>query len=119
MSEHFENANISGSQFLNVNLSKSKFDDVNLSQSTFHNINFSDVSFIAAQLGGTKFQHIGLPSDTKGDKKQKGLIFDQCDLNDSQFFNCNLQNVKLENCQIDGMTINGYSVQELINHYKK
>ncbi|MGA2915742.1 MAG: pentapeptide repeat-containing protein [Sedimentisphaerales bacterium] len=107
-----QNANLSESEFHNVNLCKAKFDNVNLSGAGFHNINFSDVSFTAAQMGGTKFQHIGLPPEgPKG--RQRPLIFDECDLNSSSLTKCNLSNVKIQNCQIDGIQVKG-----LLEKYK-
>jgi uncharacterized protein YjbI with pentapeptide repeats len=112
-----QNANLAESEFCNVNLCKAKFDDVNLSQASFHNINFSDVSFTAAQMGGTKFQHIGLPPECSKGKKQRPLTFDQCDLNSSSFSKCDLSNVKIQGCQINGMTINGVQVNNLLEKY--
>jgi uncharacterized protein YjbI with pentapeptide repeats len=70
-------------------------------------------------MGEAKFRHIGLPDSLRDNGKQKGISFEECDLNDTVFTECNLENAEIKKCKISGMTINGYSVEELINFYNK
>lgn len=122
-----ENADLSGSrfctfnlrncQFHNVNLSKADFNDVNLSIAKFHNINLSYVKISAAQMGGAKFKHIGLPRGSKG--KQRPLKFEECDLNGTVISKCDLSNVKIRHCNVEGMTIDGILVTDLMASYKQ
>lgn len=113
-----ESANISGSRFHDVNLSNSEFDDVNMSNVTFHNINLSDISVSAAQIGGAKFKHIGPPPDKNGKQdKQRPVQFEEMMLNDSTFKKVDLSNVEIIDCNIEGMKIDGISVQGMLDAY--
>src|SRR4051812_22363052 len=101
-------SDISGSTFATVNLSGAQFDDVNLSGTRIHNANLSDMRISAAQIGGTKFKHIGLPPDANGkEKRQKGIVFEEGTLCDSVFRKVDLSGVKIVNCNLEGMTIDG------------
>ena len=113
----FEMVNLEGVRFQNANLGHAKFQDVNLAGATFHDINFSDVVFSMAQLGGTVFKQLGLPPGSAA--KQRGITFDQADMNDSVFSDCNLQNARLEKCNTTGMTIDGVLVSDLLAAYAK
>ena len=113
-----ESADISGSRFHDVNLSNSEFNDVNMSNVTFHNINLSDISVSAAQIGGAKFKHIGLPPDKNGKQdKQRPVQFEEMMLNDSTFKKVDLSNVEIIDCNIEGMKIDGISVQGMLDAY--
>src|SRR5436305_2295083 len=107
------NEDISTSRFDDLNMSKSDFENINLSGSRFHDINFSDVHFSAAQMGGTTFKHIGLPPGSR--EKQRPVTFEEATLNDSVFRKVDLSNVKLIDCNIEGMTIDGILVSELLD----
>ena len=110
-----ENADISGSQFHNVNLSGADFDDVNLSKTRFHNINLSDIQVSAAQIGGAKFKHIGPPPDKDGHQpRQRPVTFEEAMLCDSLFRKVDMSNVQIIDCNIDGMTIDGVLVTDLL-----
>jgi len=71
-------------------------------------------------MGGTSFKHIGMPPDENGNQeKQRGLSFDECHLNDSTFVKCRLSNVEIKDCEIDGMTIDGKLVADLLKCYEE
>lgn len=111
---------ISDSEFENVNMSGTRFTDINLSGSKFHEINFSDVQFTAAQIGGSVFKHIGPPPDKDGKQaRQRPVTFEEAMLCDSVFRKVDLSNVKIVNCNLQGMTIDGILVTDLIKKYKK
>jgi uncharacterized protein YjbI with pentapeptide repeats len=105
---------LSSSRFDDVNMSKSEFRDVNLSGSQFHDINFSDVSFSAAQLGGTTFKHVGPPDGSR----QRPVTFEEMTLCDSVFRKVDLSNVKLISCNIQGMTVDGILMSDLLDAHK-
>ena len=115
-----EHANISGSRFHDVNLSEADFDDVNLSRARFHNINLSDIRVSAVQIGGAIFKHVGPPPDKDGKQaRQKPVTFEEAMLCDSTFRKVDLSNAKLIDCNIQGMTIDGVLVTELLKQYKR
>jgi uncharacterized protein YjbI with pentapeptide repeats len=111
-----EHADISGSVFTDVNLKGATFDNVNMSGVKFHDINLSDIDVSAVQMGGAKFRHVGLPPKTPG--KQRPVSFSEMDLNGSTFALCDLSNVKIESCKVEGMTIDGVAVADMLAAYK-
>jgi hypothetical protein len=115
-----ENADISGSRFHEVNLSGADFDDVNLSQARFHNINLSDIQVTAVQIGGATFKHIGPPPDKDGHQaRQRPVMFEEAMLGDSTFLKVDLSNVRIIDCNIQGMTIDGILVTDLLKGFRK
>jgi uncharacterized protein YjbI with pentapeptide repeats len=115
-----EHADISGSTFRDVNLAGAVYDDVNLGRARFHNINLSDVTVTAAQIGGATFKHIGPPPDKDGHQaRQRPVTFEEAMLCDSTFRKVDMSNVKLIDCKVEGMTIDGVLVTDLIAAYKQ
>jgi uncharacterized protein YjbI with pentapeptide repeats len=115
-----EHANISGSQFHHVNLSGADFDDVNLSNTRFHNINLSDIKVSAVQLGGATFKHVGPPPNQDGKQaRQRPVRFEEAMLCDSTFHKVDMSNVKIIDCNIQGMTIDGVLVTDLLKAYER
>src|SRR5947207_7301614 len=112
-----QHKDISTSRFEDGNLSKSTFENINLTGSRFHDINFSDVSFTAAQIGGTTFKHIGPPPGSG--QKQRPVTFEEATLCDSVFRKVDLSNVKLIDCNIDGMTVDGILLSDLLDEHKR
>ena len=111
----FEMVNLEGVRFQQANLGQAKFEDINLSGATFNDINFSDVVFSRAQLGGTVFKQLGLPPGSP--EKQRGIRFEDADMNDSVFKDSNLQSARMEQCNTTGMTIDGILVSDLLAAY--
>jgi uncharacterized protein YjbI with pentapeptide repeats len=109
------NVGISGSLFRDVNLSESEFENVNMSKTRMHDIDLSDVSISAANLGGAHFKHIG-PAPAKNGKqeRQRAVTFEEAMLCDSTFKKVDMSNVKLVDCNVQGMTIDGVLVTDLI-----
>jgi uncharacterized protein YjbI with pentapeptide repeats len=108
---------ISNSRFDDVNMSGAHFENVNLSGSRFHDINFSNVTFTAAQIGGTTFKHIGPPDGSHA--KQRPVTFEEGILCDSVFRKVDLTNVQLIDCNIEGMTIDGILISDLLDGYRR
>ncbi len=114
-----EHGNLSGSSFHDVNLSEADFEDVNLSRARFHNINLSEIRVSAVQMGGAIFRHVGPPPDKDGQQaRQKPVTFEEAMLCDSTFRKVDLSNVKLIDCNIQGMTIDGILVTDLLNAFR-
>lgn len=111
----FEMVNLEGVRFQNANLGHAQFENINLAGARFNDINFSDVVFSRAQLGGTVFKQLGLPPGSP--EKQRGMTFEDADMNDSLFRDCNLQNTRVEKCETTGMTIDGVLVSDLLAAY--
>ena len=119
-SSQFDDVNMDGTKFSNVCLSNANFENINLSKSRFHDINFSDVTFTAAQIGGTIFKHIGPPPDKDGKQaRQRPVTFEEMMLCDSVFRKVDLSNVQVVDCDITGMKIDGILVTDLLEAYGK
>ena len=115
-----EHVNLSGSRFHDVNLSGADFNDVNLSGARFHNINLSDIRVSAVQIGGATFKHVGPPPDKDGNQaRQRPVRFEEAVLCDSTFRKVDMSNVRIIDCNIEGMTIDGILVTDLLKEYKR
>lgn len=116
----FSNLDMSGATFENINLSGTTFENINLSKTRFHDINFSDVAISAANFGGAQFVHIGPgPDETGKHPPQRPVLFKEADLNGSTFEKVDLSNVKIVGCDLEGMTIDGILVTEMIEAFKR
>ena len=114
-----EKADISGSKFHDVNMTGAEFDDVNLGGASLHNINLSDIQVTAANMGGAYFKHIGpMPGPDGAQARQKAVTFEDAMLCDSVFRRVDLSGAKIENCNLEGMTIDGVPVADLLAAYR-
>ncbi|HUK83862.1 MAG TPA: pentapeptide repeat-containing protein [Verrucomicrobiae bacterium] len=114
-----EHANLAGSVFNDVNLAGSTFENVNLSKVRMRDINLSDFDLSAAQIGGARFKHIGPPPNKEGkQERQRAVTFEEGMLCDSTFKKVDLSHVKIIDCDVEGMTIDGVLVTDLIAAYK-
>jgi uncharacterized protein YjbI with pentapeptide repeats len=115
----FHDVNLSRAVFNDVNLSGVVFDDVNLAHARIHNVNLSDAQISAVNLGGTVFKHLGPPLDPDGrQQRQRPVTFEEATLCDSTFRNVDLSHVTIVDCNLQGMTINGILVAELLKAYE-
>jgi uncharacterized protein YjbI with pentapeptide repeats len=114
-----EHANLADSVFNDVDLTGTTFENVNMSKTRMHDINLSDLNLSAANLGGAKFKHIGPAPDKDGRQaRQRPVSFEEAMLCDSTFTKVDLSNVKIVECNVEGMTIDGVLVTDLIAAYK-
>jgi uncharacterized protein YjbI with pentapeptide repeats len=112
-------AKLTGSRFEDVCLGDTEFDNVSLVRAKFHNINLSDITVTAAQMGGAKFKHVGLPPDKDGkQERQRPVTFEEMMLCDSVFRKVDLSNAKIIDCDLRGMTIDGVLVTDLLAAYR-
>jgi uncharacterized protein YjbI with pentapeptide repeats len=115
-----EHVDISGAAFHDVNLSGADFNDVNLGGARFHNVNLSDIQFSAVQMGGATFKHVSPPPDKDGRQaRQRPVTFEEAMLCDSTFRRVDLSNVRIIDCNIQGMTVDGVLVTDLLEAYKR
>ncbi len=111
--------NIAGSEFEDLDMSESRFADINLSEATFHDINLTESTFSAVDLDGALFTHIGPPTPEPWNTSMGCAIrFEEAALTGSSFVRVNLGNVRLVDCLVEGMTIDGIPVTELIAAYR-
>ena len=109
---------IAGSQFEDLNMAGVRFENINLSGARFHDINFSDVEFFAAQIGGTRFKHIGPPPDRDPHARQRPVTFEEGTLCDSLFRAMDLSNVQIVDCNVTGMSIDGVLLTDLLRAWQ-
>lgn len=130
--------------FRNSNLANTDWYDLNMCKSTFSNNNLSNTIFQNSSLYGTRFTNVNLSNSIFGDsrmekaeichsivsnlrihdinldnKKDTSFTLERCVFENSSIIQCNLKNVKIESCNLEGATINGISVDELMECYKK
>lgn len=116
----FHDVNLAGAVFNNVNLAGADFDNINLSKTRMHDINLSDLQLSAVNLGGARFSLLGPAPDKDGKQaRQRPVTFEEAMLCDSTFTKVDLSGVKIKDCVIEGMTIDGILVTDLIAAYKK
>ena len=101
-------ASLPGAKFNDLNLAGAEFDNINLSGSRFTDINMTNVFFGGLCLSGAFF----------GCVEMQNATFDNPDLTGTEFKNCSFKDVNLENCDLDGMTIDGVAVKELVKKAK-
>ncbi|MBD3921704.1 sigma-70 family RNA polymerase sigma factor [Paenibacillus sp. PR3] len=117
----FDDIDMSKANFNNINLESSKFDNINMSKAVFHDINMHlakfdevglwEIEVSNCEMGGAHFHDITLQG--------KANTFERCDLSGTVFLNCNLSNVDIRDCEIAGLTINGVSIDVLLESYNK
>jgi uncharacterized protein YjbI with pentapeptide repeats len=73
-------------------------DDANLTGSRFHNVRLADARFIDVNLSGAGFEDVTLAGATSN--------------------NANLSRVAITDCRLDGMTIEGIAVADLLAAYR-
>lgn len=67
------------------------------------------------QIGGTVFKHLGPHPDENGiQERQRPVTFEEGMLCGSVFRRMDMTGVKLINCDMDGMTIDGILVTDLV-----
>jgi uncharacterized protein YjbI with pentapeptide repeats len=117
----FDDIDMPKTNFSNVNMEGTRFDDINMTSTVFHNINMTLVKFDEvglweievgnSQMGTAYFHDIKLHG--------KGNKFERCQLNGTSFVNCDLSNVDIRDCNISGLTVNGISLEVLLESYNK
>lgn len=113
---HFTNMNLSQQTYQNSNLRNNRFTNTNMSGSVLADSNLNNIEICHVSLAGA---HIHDTNLGWYETKKVPLVMDNCELIDSRIINSNLKNLAIENCNMDGMTINGFLVTELLDFYQK
>ncbi|HBL84665.1 MAG: hypothetical protein A2Y17_11055 [Clostridiales bacterium GWF2_38_85] len=94
--------------FEDLNLSNAEFNDINMQGARFGNINMSFTSYRGLTMSEAKFGCIDMA----------GAEFDGSDLRLAKFKNASFENVKITDCKLDGMTIDGINVKDMMTKIK-
>lgn len=96
--------------FMKMYMEKCLFDEVNLNGSSYHNMAMLSSSFENSVLNETGFK----------DSALTGCRFDNTSLSGSKFVGADLSGVEIDGeCNIEGMTVDGIPVEELLKLYKE
>lgn len=114
--------------FQGVDMRSTSLEHVNFAGSKWEHIYFSNVHVKSIQMGGTVFEHIVRPRavvsqlseelGTDGWVNVEPVVFRNSDLSKAIFDNCQLRGVELRDCDIEGLTVNGISVLDLLLAYQ-
>jgi predicted transcriptional regulator YdeE len=114
--------------FHDVDMRDTDLKHINFVRSKWEHIYFSDVHVQSIQLGGTVFENIIRPQATSSQLTEEhgtdGWVnvepvqFRNSDLSKAIFDNCLLRDVELRDCDIEGLTINGVNILELLIAYR-
>ena len=88
-----------------------------LNSSYFNDVAMANVKIINANLSDLEIEGAHPMYDPEA--KQRPLRFEDCDLNRSTITRCNLTGVAISDCYLNGMTINGILVEDLLQYYKQ
>ncbi|KGP90620.1 acetyltransferase [Pontibacillus chungwhensis BH030062] len=128
--EHFElqdaavyGSNFSKASITNSNLEQIHYTNCNMRQSEFRNINFRQASFADLNLAHSKFEFVSLGgvhfSSTDLGEEDAPISFNKCDLKQGTIEQCDLSGLKVVDSLVDGMTINGIRVDDLLAAYEE
>ncbi|MGE8203027.1 pentapeptide repeat-containing protein [Heyndrickxia sp. NPDC080065] len=116
------------SDFHGIDMRYTSFAHTNFVNSNWEHIYFSNVHINMIQMGGTIFENIVRPNaersqlseepGTDGWVNVEPVIFKNSDLSTAIFDACNLSKVELRNCNIEGLSIDGILVKDLLERYK-
>ncbi|MFE7062156.1 GNAT family N-acetyltransferase [Sutcliffiella sp. NPDC057660] len=117
----FYETNLANSAFSNSTLAGAHFSNINLSASRFQNINFRDSLIADLNLSGTRVKHVEMSGVEFSDTtiESAPVTFERCELMGARFNNCRLENVEINNSDLSGMKIDGISVVELLEIYRR
>ena len=109
----FSNVNLQKSIYQNTNLSKTRFTNVNMSSSVLGDSNMNKIEICHVSLADAYIHDTNLEFQ----EKKVPLTIERCELINSRIIDSNLQNISICNCNIEGMTIDGILISDIINLY--
>lgn len=131
---NFRNSNLTSVDWFDLNMSKNTVSNCNLNRTLiqnsslkgcrFTNVNLSNTILADLRMENAQICH-GLLSNLHihdvnlDNKKDTSLKIERSVLENSVIRHCNLKNVKIESCNLDGATIDGIPLAELLECYKK
>jgi uncharacterized protein YjbI with pentapeptide repeats len=111
---HVRNEDLAHSQFLNANLSGARFEDVDLSGAILNNINLRGARLTAIDFGGTTFSCL----NTGEGRPKLAAHFKDVELDDCLFEGGSFAGVRIVGALVDGMTIGGVLVSDMMKAYE-
>lgn len=124
-SADFYDTNMSNSCFSNMKLSKNLYQNSNLQDNRFTNVNLSGTVFGDSKMNNIEICHVAMTDAYIHDinmyvtEEQSNILFEMCKLCNSLIKDSDLKNVKIKNCNLEGMTIDGVDVLEMLEFYRK
>lgn len=110
----FTNVNLENTLYQNSNLSRTRFTNINMTNSVFGDSNMSKIEICHVSLADAYLHDINLGFQ----ENKMPLTIERCELINSRIIDSNLQNLSICNCDIEGMTIDGVLVSDLIKAYR-
>lgn len=111
-----------------ANMSNSDFSETNLSGASFHNGDMRNVKFNLMGMASATFDSVNMVRSKFFDVGMSGTVLKCVDMDRSDMdgvgminaiiTNSDLTDVTIRGCKINGMTVDGYDVLELIKFYK-
>ena len=86
--------------------------------SSFNRTNLSGNHFEYSNMSGDYFEEVGLSGAAFERSNMSGAAFDEVNLSGAAFEGCDFSRAAISDCKLDGMTIDGFNVLELIEFYK-
>ncbi|QGQ97738.1 pentapeptide repeat-containing protein [Paenibacillus psychroresistens] len=116
------------SDFHGIDMRNTSFAHTNFVNSKWEHIYFSNIHINMIQMGGTIFENIVRPNADKSQLSEEPgtegwiniepVVFKNSDLSTAIFDACNLSKVELRNCNVDGLSIDGILLKDLLDFYK-
>jgi len=103
-----------------LDYSTHNFRESNYAKSDWYNVSSSNLWKVIVQncnMSDTRFTNVNLFN--LNNVENTSLMLERCKIVDSTIRDCNLKNLKIESCNLEGATIDGISVEELLECYKK
>ncbi|MBB3114067.1 uncharacterized protein YjbI with pentapeptide repeats [Paenibacillus phyllosphaerae] len=117
------------SDFHGIDMRNTKIAHTNFVNSRWEHIYFSNIHIKFIQMGGTVFENIIRPNaemsqlseepGTDGWVNIEPVVFKTSDLSTARFEKCDLSNVQIKDCIIEGLSIDGILITDLLENYKK
>lgn len=101
----FKNSHNVGTRYIDCKIRNSEFNNSHMKFSIISSVTFDSVDFIECNIEQGSF------SDTKFIKE---IIFDNCNLIDSEFYDTHLKGVDVSNSKIEGISVNPNDIKGLI-----
>lgn len=97
----------------NSNVSELQASNCNFTKSQFRNINFRETEFDDLNLSGSQYRFVTMY------ESGRPTTFFHTNLTNTIFENCRLDGVHIEDSSIEGLTIDGVNVKDLLEHHRK
>ncbi|UTT42615.1 GNAT family N-acetyltransferase [Exiguobacterium aurantiacum] len=97
----------------NSNVSELRASNCNFTRSQFRNINFREAEFDDLNLSGSQYRFVTMY------ESGRPTTFFHTNLTNTMMNNCRLDGVQIADSSIDGLTIDGVNIQDLLEQHQK